>query len=881
MKKCRVISLFDVVKLCVVWCALLGSYATASFQMTFEEFLGHNGVEIGTFYPGVQFEAIGIGQDWIAYDITSGSCNASSWPSGQSWNSGNYWVYDLVGAWTGAAGDSGKISFDQRVGYVEVGYCCKSQLHVTAYDAQDNPIDSATGPANLRYLNNNESGPGRICVGAPLGNNIKYIIIHDTVNSWVVDNIFVGTDMILTKEDDVNDDPNYPTCVTPGTDITYTICYENISDAAFEDVYIIDRLPAGVDYDYIISENPLVVDPDYNIAEHTYRWDLGTVASEASGCVELLVTVNAFGEPLSFLHNVAEVWGTTYDANDLPVDTLRTTATEDTPVCCWGGDIIYVDQDAPGPHTGTSWATAYSNLQDALARAAAGCGNEIRIADGTYNPGDSYLSPPGMYTDTFEIPAGVSVYGGYAGYSDPSATRNSIKYKTILSGYIGATARNSIVVTMGNGCLLDGCVVEKAAWRSITGTSVDFSVHNCTIKDSALTGIYCENGNLDVQWCDIKDNGQEGIYHLVSETGGYTLSVETCKISGNQWDGIVVDSSTPQIKNSFICQNGLASTPSPYYRYYGINILNPSSSPIIRNNTIAHNKIEGIKFVGSTNAPDIRNCIIWYNNGNDPNQLSGYETTHFSCVKDPNEETTIPDGYGNINANPNFVYSAPGDPNDYHITVDSPCIDKGDDNPNPAIGVDEKDIDNKDRVYDWVAATANDVDMGADEFSKDTDWNSDGIVNLVEFAIFSAAWLSNDQSGNWDDRCDLDYPNPNGVIDLDDLALFAHDWLWTDPWHSSEETWMMMASGGGDSSEVSSAATATESLATVEAETALTPELTLEERIAQLTEILGWLEDEVSQDEDTQKTITEEQMQAFIDDVIKILDNLKTDYDNN
>jgi len=857
MKKCKL-----VVKLCVVWCALLGSCATAGFEMTFEEFLGNDGAEIGTFYPGVRFEAMSTGEDWIVSDVTTGDYNASSWPSGQSWNEGWYWIYDFVSAWTGVVGDGGKISFDQYVTYVEIGYCCNSQLSVTAYDAQDNPIDSATGPANRRYTNNNESGPGLIRVETPSGNYIKYIIIHDTGNYWVVDNIFVGTDIILTKEDDVNDDPNYPICVTPGTDVTYTICYENVSDTALEDVYILDRLPAGVDYDYILSENPLVVDPNYDIAEHTYRWDLGTVASEANGCVQLTVTINQLSEPTGAVHNSAEIWSG---------DTYLATSSEDTPICCWGGDIIYVDPYATGHQTGVDWDNAYTDLQTALTRAAHSCGSEIWVARGTYSPGSDV-------DDSFVVSAGVELYGGFAGTETARSQRDHTRYQTILTGYINETTRNEVVVTMGNNSILDGFVVEKSDLRGIEGISTSFEVSNCTVVNNSYEGIRCENGNLIVQWCDIKGNGRQGIYH---EGSGYTLSVENCKISGNQWDGITIVSSSPQIKNSFICKNGS----------YGIEIGEPSSGPVIHNNTIAHNNNEGIYFEGS-NTPDVRNCIIWQNNTwhpdpNDWHQLSGYGTTYYSCVTDPNDPNGLaggaatPDGNYNISANPRFAYSDPNYPHNYHLTADSPCIDKGDD----SVVTDETDIDNGERIVDWLSSTTNDVDMGADELSCEdvenvADLNSNGVVNLAEFAMFSAAWLSEDPNDtglpdpNWNGRCDI---NDSGIIDLADLVAVADNWLWSACWRpSSEGIWMMMAGGGGDSSSAMTAAT---SSTVTEAQPKPT-EMTLEERIAQLTDILNWLEDEISQNEVVYETITKEQIQAFIDDVLKMIEDLKTDYDS-
>jgi len=86
----------------VITCVILASfifmppYAFAyEITMTFEEFLGNDRAEIGTFYPGVHFEALTTGQDWIVSDATTGNYNVSSWPTGQQWDRGEYWLYDL------------------------------------------------------------------------------------------------------------------------------------------------------------------------------------------------------------------------------------------------------------------------------------------------------------------------------------------------------------------------------------------------------------------------------------------------------------------------------------------------------------------------------------------------------------------------------------------------------------------------------------------------------------------------------------------------------------------------------------------------------------------------------------------------------------------
>jgi len=56
------------------------------------------------------------------------------------------------------------------------------------------------------------------------------------------------------------------------------------------------------------------------------------------------------------------------------------------------------------------------------------------------------------------------------------------------------------------------------------------------------------------------------------------------------------------------------------------------------------------------------------------------------------------------------------------------------------------------------------------------DFNDDDIVNLCDFSIFAAFWLSDDcQDPNWCGNTDLD---KDGSVDVTDLADFAEFWLW-------------------------------------------------------------------------------------------------------
>ena len=101
------------------------------------------------------------------------------------------------------------------------------------------------------------------------------------------------------------------------------------------------------------------------------------------------------------------------------------------------GKIIYVDDDANG-NDGSSWASAYIYLQDALADANdSDKPVEIRVAQGIYRPNQGLMAIPEFdwRATTFQLINGVTLKGGYAGFgeSDPNAYDIEI-YETILSG---------------------------------------------------------------------------------------------------------------------------------------------------------------------------------------------------------------------------------------------------------------------------------------------------------------------------------------------------------------------------------------------------------------------------------------------------------------
>lgn len=676
------------------------------------------------------------------------------------------------------------------------------------------------------------------------------------------------------------DDLTEPNCAVPETYVTYTIVLHSKSSEQ-SNVTVTDILPYEADF--------ISADPDsgtYFPDEHMYVWDNITlpdpnVPGDPNVYLTITVQVNYGAESESQMTNKVIV------ENDTAYDTAECS----TDICCWGGDIIYVDKKAKwerivfyglmvssGYNNGTSWENAYRNLDDALKRAGKGCGNEIWVAQGTYSPGVDY-------NDSFDVPAGVSVFGGFYGNEISRDERNIKMYETVLSG----SEINTTVIRLRNSALLDGVSVTGSRWdgQGIYALNANAEVVNCVVSENARRGVFCDNGNLTVQWSEIHNNGEQGIYQSGS---GKLLTIENCRIFDNQYDGVYTFSSTATILNSLIYQNGSGSD------YYGIFLVNPYATPTIRNNTIVQNVNEGIRRNGGS-VPTVKNCIIYFNN-DEGTQLAGMNPAQitYCCISDCND---INDQH-NINDLPGFVYADPdGRPiaGNYHLVWDSPCADAGD----SASYTSEMDIDGDERV------AGDKVDIGADEVtctdtSHPNDWNFDGVIDMADFSILSAAWLTHDPNDpalsdpntwdpndytfdGWNPVCDLD---DDYAVDLADLLLFCEDdpqnWLWIACWRTDllellqQQSQQMMAIPSGEQesmmllpiTELSSMEqTAIEELPIVE-------EKSIEEQILDLQDCIEFLEQIWLEEPDIQQEIDSEAWQEFMNSVYQSMTELQT-----
>jgi hypothetical protein len=120
--------------------------------------------------------------------------------------------------------------------------------------------------------------------------------------------------------------------------------------------------------------------------------------------------------------------------------------------------VVFVSAaNAEGPWDGRSWATAFADLQEALAVACLGA-EEIWVAAGTYR-----TAVDGDRRRSFRLFGGLGLYGGFTGTEERREQRDWRVNETTLSGDLGSPlgeAGSALHVVLGaDGAVLDGFTV--------------------------------------------------------------------------------------------------------------------------------------------------------------------------------------------------------------------------------------------------------------------------------------------------------------------------------------------------------------------------------------------------------------------------------------
>ncbi|MHC4942085.1 MAG: right-handed parallel beta-helix repeat-containing protein [Planctomycetota bacterium] len=251
----------------------------------------------------------------------------------------------------------------------------------------------------------------------------------------------------------------------------------------------------------------------------------------------------------------------------------------------------------------------------------------------------------------------------------------------------------------------------------------DSCVMGFTIKNGYAAegaGIYCFKSSPTIMNNVFKNNWALREYPPLSLGGGIYTHKGSPLIANNtfisneaihySWDyggtamgaGIYISGGAPEVRNNIIALNRtwtFAGNGDDTHAYGG-GIFCENSSPLLVNNTVAENEVNGIYEEGAgiywkDSSGQIKNSIIWNNIGAE--QIHGLPVTSHCCIMGG-----FP-GISNIDEDPCFVDGPHGD---CHILYTSPCRNMGS---NGAVK-DPYDFEGDPRIADGV------VDMGAYEF---------------------------------------------------------------------------------------------------------------------------------------------------------------------
>ncbi|UCG33381.1 MAG: right-handed parallel beta-helix repeat-containing protein, partial [Phycisphaerales bacterium] len=446
---------------------------------------------------------------------------------------------------------------------------------------------------------------------------------------------------------------------------------------------------------------------------------------------------------------------------------------------------LYVDGSATGLEQGTTWANAYTDLQDALDIAAlpGSAATEIWVAAGTYLPTRLISSDP--RSAAFLLVDDVTLLGGFAGDETFVEQRDPGVRETILSGDLGQNDGSGVmddnayhvVIAQGVGstAVLDGFVIT-AGRADAAGDPNDRG-----------GGFLCDNASPTILGCVFRQNhaADRGGGFMVKEVSGPVLNA--CVFQSNTADGrggglFNSGSGTATIVNGLFTGNSAV---------YGGGMANAGVPDVIccsfSGNT-ASTWGGGIYSYTSDAVLTVTNSILWGNSdggGTDESAqvhvASGNTAITYDCI----QGWSSPGVDGNVDTDPQFV-DANGDDDVFgtaddnlRLTAGSGCIDAGDNAAVPSGVV--SDLDGRLRLRDGDGDQIAIVDMGAYEYMSPAsgcicgDINgSGGLVDLNDFSLFALCFGQSGAGGDCSEQAfacsDLD---ASGSVNLSDFSTFA------------------------------------------------------------------------------------------------------------
>jgi hypothetical protein len=262
--------------------------------------------------------------------------------------------------------------------------------------------------------------------------------------------------------------------------------------------------------------------------------------------------------------------------------------------------IVYVNAASPTNGDGSSWASAFTNLQQAMQ--AAGTCSEVWVAAGTYEV------TPHRTQKYLSVSSGVRLYGGFEGTETNLSERSWETNPTIIVGRSDEPVFRHYghFKVIDASAIVDGFTIRPGADQSgIVNYSASPIIRNCSFEDINRSGIRNLQGASPlIVNCVFRDIREHALYS--------------------------VEGSSPRVENCLFENNNSTNTGSALYTSESeITVID--SSFIGNSSTAVHNsKSAGITF---------RQCVFTSNSGwTGGSVLNSYTSAAFeNCLFDNND----------------------------------------------------------------------------------------------------------------------------------------------------------------------------------------------------------------------------------------------------